>query len=144
MKTFVYKARFESGDGGGIVVTFPDVPEAVTEGDSEREAMAMAQEALGLALLTYPARGKPLPVPSAADADLVSIAVDADDAAKLALLDAFRESGMSKSEFGRRIGKDEKEVRRLLDPAHPSKLSSVTDALRELGHRLVISVESAA
>jgi hypothetical protein len=42
---------------------------------------------------------------------------------------------MSKSEFARRIGKDEKEARRLLDPAHPSKLSSVTEALRELGQK---------
>jgi hypothetical protein len=30
MRTFVYGARFESGDEGGIVVSFPDVPEAIT------------------------------------------------------------------------------------------------------------------
>jgi antitoxin HicB len=102
-----------------------------------------AQEALGLALLTYPARGKALPVASATGTDLIPIAVDPDDAAKLALLDAFRESGISKSEFARRIGKDEKEARRLLDPAHLSKLSSVTAALRALGKRLIVGIEAA-
>jgi antitoxin HicB len=51
-------------------------------------------------------------------------------AAKLAFLDAFREAGIGKSEFGRKIGKDEKEVRRLLDPKHPPKLSTLTEALR--------------
>ena len=143
MKTFVYGARFEPGDERGVVVSFPDVPEAITQGVNETDAMVQAQEALGLALLTYPARGKPLPAASPVGTDLIPIAVDADDAAKIALLDAFREAGISKSEFGRRIGKDEKEVRRLLDPAHPSKLSSVTEALRALGRRLVIGVEAA-
>jgi antitoxin HicB len=142
MKTFVYGARFEPGDEGGVVVAFPDVPEAITQGVDKEEARVMAQEALGLALLTYPARGKPLPPANALGADVIMIAVDPEDAAKIALLDAFREAGISKSEFGRRIGKDEKEVRRLLDPAHPSKLSSVTDALRQLGRRLIVSVEA--
>jgi antitoxin HicB len=143
MKTFVYAAHFEPGDEGRIVVTFPDIPEAITEGVDEGEARVMAQEALGLALLTYPARGKPLPPATDRGTELIPIAVDPDDAAKIALLDAFREAGISKSEFGRRIRKDEKEVRRLLDPAHPSKRSSVTEALRQLGRRLVIGVEDA-
>ena len=43
---FVYHARFEPGDERGIVVTFPDVPEAITEGGDETEARAMAEEAL--------------------------------------------------------------------------------------------------
>jgi antitoxin HicB len=144
MRTFAYRARFERGEKRGVIVaSFPDVPEAITEGKGEVDALAQAQEALGLALLTYPARALPLPKPKAKGSGLVSIAVEPEIAAKLALLDAFRQSGMSKSELGRRIGKDEKEVRRLLDPKHPTKLSTLTEALRLLGQRLVISVEAA-
>jgi antitoxin HicB len=55
-----------------------------------------------LALLTYPARNIPLPKPKAKGGDLVPIAVEAAVAAKLAFLDAFREAGIGKSEFGRR------------------------------------------
>lgn len=145
MRTFVYRARFEPGEKRGvIVVSFPDVPEAITEGKGEADAMTKAQEALGLALLTYPERGLPLPKPKARGGDLVPIAVEAAVAAKLAFLDAFREAGISKSEFGRKIGKDEKEVRRLLDPKHATKLSTLTEALGVLGHRLIVSVEAAA
>jgi antitoxin HicB len=126
----------------GMVVSFPDVPEAITEGKDEADARLQADEALGLALLTYPARGLPLPKPQAGGRHLVPDAVDAEIAAKLALLDAFRETGMTKSEFGRRLGKDEKEVRRILDPKHPTKLSTLTDALRTLGRRFVIAVEN--
>jgi len=145
MRTFVYRARFEPGEKRGVILArFPDVPEAITEGRGEADATTQAQEALGLALLTYPARNIPLPKPKAKGGDLVPIAVEAAVAAKLAFLDAFREAGIGKSEFGRRIGKDEKEVRRLLDPRHPTKLSTLTETLRALGQRLVIGVEAAA
>jgi len=43
----------------------------------------------------------------------------------------------------RRIGKDEKEVRRILDPTHPTKLPALTAALRALGKRLVVGVTEA-
>ncbi len=42
------------------------------------------------------------------------------------------------------IGKDEKEVRRILDPRHNTKLATLTEALRELGQQLVIGVQTAA
>ena len=145
MRTFVYHARFEPGEDHGIVVSFPDVPEAITEGDDEADAYAQAEEALGLALLTYPARGLPLPRAKAHRGEgLVPVAVEAEVAAKLAVIEAVRVAGISKSEFARRIGKDEKEARRILDPKHPTKLTTLTAALRELGQRLVIGVEPVA
>ena len=51
MRTFVYHARFEPGENHGIVVSFADVPEAITQGDDEADAYAQAEEALGLAQL---------------------------------------------------------------------------------------------
>jgi antitoxin HicB len=143
-QTFVYAARFEPGDEGAIVVTFQDVPEAITQADSEIEAAVQAQEALGMALLTYPLRGRDVPIASASGKDSVPIAVAPDVAAKIAVLDAFRASGISKSELGRRLSKNEKEIRRILDPRHNTKLTTLTDALRCLGRQLVIGVRSAA
>src|SRR5260370_1142709 len=111
MRTFVYHARFEPGEDHGIVVSFADVPEAITQGDDEADAYAQAEEALGLALLTYPARGLPLPRAKARrGAGLVPVAVEPAIAAKLAVIEAVRAAGISKNEFARRIGKDEKEV----------------------------------
>ena len=142
MRTFVYRARFERGEKRGVtVVSFPDVPEAITEGRGETDVMTQAQ---GLALLTHLARNLGLPKSRARGSGLVPIAVEPAIAAKLAFLDAFRQAGIGKSEFGRRIGKDEKEVRRLLDPKHATKLSTLTEALRVLGQQLIIGVEAAA
>lgn len=141
MRTFVYRARLERGDKRGLIVNFPDVPEAITEGRDEADAYTQAEEALGLALLTYPARGLPLPKPRARGAGLVSVTVEPGIAAKLALLEAIREKGLSQRAFARLIGKDEKEARRILDPRHATKLATLTAALRKLGQRLVIAVE---
>src|SRR5713101_5170500 len=95
MRTFVYHARFEPGEDHGIVVSFADVPEAITQGDDEADAYAQAEEALGLALLTYPARGLPLPRAKTRGSGLIPIAVAPDVAAKLAVLEAFREARIS-------------------------------------------------
>ena len=144
MQSFMFRAEFEKGAKRGIVVSFPDVPEAITQGDDMADARIMAEDALGLALLTYPERGLPLPKPRARGKTLIPIAVAPDVAAKLAVLEAFRTSEITKSELARRIGKNEKEIRRILDPRHATKLATLTEALSALGHRLVIGVEKAA
>ena len=142
MQIFEYRARFEPGERKGtLVVSFPDVPEAITEGKGEAQARANAEEALGLALLSYPQRGLALPKPRARGAKLVSIAVEPEIAAKLALLEAIRERGLSKSGFARLIGRDENEARRILDPLHGTKMATLSEALRALGQRMVIKTE---
>jgi antitoxin HicB len=144
MRRYAYRALLEPGDRrGNIVVTFPDVPEVVTQGRGESDARAMAEEALGLVLLTYLQRGMPLPKPRARGRALVEIAVAPEVAAKLAVLEYFMAAGISKSELARRIGKDEKEVRRILDPKHATKLPALTAVLRALGKRLVVGVMEA-
>jgi len=144
MRSFVFHAVIEPGDRRGVVVSFPDVPEAITQADDIVEARTMAEEALGLALLTYPLRGLPLPKAKARGHAMVPVAVAPDVAAKLAVLEAFTEAKITKIELARRLGKDEKEVRRILDPKHATKLATLTEALRALGKRLIVAVEKAA
>lgn len=143
MRSYVYRAEFERGARRGLVVSFPDVPEAVTQGRDMADARAMAEEALGLALLSYLERGLLLPKARATGKKLVPVAVAPDVAAKLAVLESFTAAGISKSELARRIGKDEKEVRRILDPKHATKLPALTVALRAMGKRLVVGVAEA-
>jgi antitoxin HicB len=142
MRTYTYRAILEPGESPGVVVvTFADVPEAITEGDGSADALRNAEDALGLALLSYPLRG--LALPSARARTGCRVTASPGISAKLALLEAFAEAGISKSELGRRIGRDEREVRRILDPMHATKLPLVTQALAALGRRLVVGVEAA-
>jgi antitoxin HicB len=125
---------------GGFQITFPDVPEAISGGSDEAEARAMGAEALGLALRGILQAGGALPRPKAEGKGLVAIAVAPDTAFKLALIEAFRASGMSKSELARRLGKGENEARRILDPDHATGLGTMQAALAALGKSVAVRV----
>jgi antitoxin HicB len=51
----------EPEDEGGFTVRVPALPEIVTYGRDEREAMAMAEDAIRLVIADCAARGEPLP-----------------------------------------------------------------------------------
>ena len=59
-----YPVTLTTDASGVILVTFPDVPEAMTHGDTEDEAMANAADALLLMFDSYMAMGRDWPAPS--------------------------------------------------------------------------------
>ncbi|PIT67998.1 type II toxin-antitoxin system HicB family antitoxin [Bartonella tribocorum] len=140
---YMYQAKFETDPDGGFVVTFPDVPEAITAGENRAEALENAVEALGLALRSYSMRGLPLPVPQQYKG-LVEVTVDAWNALKLAVVEAFNEANITKTELAHRLGKKETEARRILDPNYPTKLQTLEQALSILGKQVVITIKDAA
>lgn len=79
---------------GGFVVTFPDVPEAITQGDDLAGALAQASDALEEAIAGRIRRGDPIPEPSATGTGQLVIPVSALTAAKAALYLALREAGI--------------------------------------------------
>lgn len=72
------------------------------------------------------------------------VSVPAAMAAKAALYLAIRESGWAKSAVAERLGVEEKELRRMLDPRHGTQLSKIQEALGKLGKRLLVSMDEAA
>lgn len=145
MRDFTYPVVLnEDETDGGFVVTFPDVPEAITQGEDVADALAQAADALEEAMAGRIRRGDGIPVPSQPDAGQPVVPVPAQTAAKAALYLALQEAGLSKVELAARLGCDEKEVRRLLDPRHPSKLPRIQSALAALGKRLSLRLESDA
>ncbi len=139
---YEYPVELAPDPDGGFLVTFADVPEAITHGDTRAEALANAREALGLALRGYIVEGRPLPRPRRAGGR--KVAPLAHDAVKLATIRAWRESGLTKTALAERMGKAENEARRILDPDHPTKLSTMQDALRLMGKEIVVDVQDAA
>ena len=61
-----YPAQFEPASEGGYVVTFRDIPEAITQGDTEAEALVMAEDVLVSAMEFYFEDRRAVPSPSAA------------------------------------------------------------------------------
>lgn len=139
-----YLARLEPDDDSWLV-TFAAIPEAITGGIDEAEALTNAVDALEVALLTYARDGRPLPQPTAASPahNERRIYLSAATAAKLAFIAAFAQAGISRTALAERLGKAEGEVRRMLDPYHATKLPALEAGLQALGKRLVVSVEAA-
>jgi antitoxin HicB len=135
---YAYPYDMEKQPEGGWTVTFPDVPEAITQGDTEEEVAAMAEDALVASLSFYTEDSQPLPRPSAAKGRPLAI-VPSLVAAKLALHDAMLAAGISNVVLGKRLGLDEKAVRRLRDPLYRSHIGTVETALRALGRRLEVT-----
>lgn len=46
----IYPAIFHKAEEGGFWITFPDIPECMTQGDDMQQAYEMAVDALGLAI----------------------------------------------------------------------------------------------
>lgn len=61
MKKLFYPAVFHIADEGGFWVSFPDLPECLTEGNSMEQAYEMAVDALGLALSYMEDNQEPIP-----------------------------------------------------------------------------------
>lgn len=67
MEKLYYPALFHRAEEGGFWVTFPDIPECITEGDDMAKAYEMAVNALGLSLSTMQESKEAIPVPSSPD-----------------------------------------------------------------------------
>ncbi len=63
---FEYPVELIPAKEGGFVVTFPDVPEAITQGEDQDEALQNASDALETGLAFYVEEGRQLPLPSMA------------------------------------------------------------------------------
>lgn len=145
MWTFAYPARLERGAKRGVlVVTFRDIPEAITQGNGEKDALWQAADCLEEAIAGRIADGRGIPKPSRAMRAERIVPLPAPMAAKAALCLAMRETGMTNVQLARKLGCDEREVRRMLNPRHPTKLPRIKDALDALGRQMVVSVKVAA
>ena len=129
-------------DNGSILVSFPDIPEALTEGETKAEAQAQAQDCLIAALGGYIGARRTIPRPSQARGR-VMVALPALAAAKVALYGAMRTKGVGNTALAYRLGLSEGAVRRLIDLDHRSHIGQIETALHALGRRLSVATRAA-
>ena len=137
---YAYPCELATNDDGTLVVTFPDVPEAITGGQDRTEAMRLAADALAVALAGYVHDQRDIPEPSSAAEDQELVAVPAVAAAKLALYSAMCAQRITKSELARRLGSSASAVDQLTDPDRQSSIAQLQEALDAVGRSLKIEV----
>jgi len=137
---FSYPARLEPDEEGRLVVHFPDLPDALTDGADETEALREASDCLSTALAARIANGEDIPPPSRLRRGQYLVAPDATMALKAALYGALRTRKMTVADLARRLDVDYRQAARLVDPRAASKLVSIEAALAQLGYRVAIEL----
>jgi antitoxin HicB len=127
-------------DGATVLVTFADVPEAITFGADEDEALLQAVDALESALAFYVNDRLPLPAASKPKRGQRTVRPSPLECAKLGVYQAMTEQGVKKAELARRLGWHMPQVDRLFDLRHASRLDQIEAAARVLGRHLEVRV----
>jgi antitoxin HicB len=135
---YIFPVTVKQDKDGRWLVTFPDVPEALTDGVDKNEALREAANALGVALAGYVHEQREIPAPSQFHAGQQSVCVPPLVAAKLALYQTMNEQSVTNVKLAHRLGVSEAAVRRLVNPDHSSKIEKVEAALLALGKHLIV------
>ena len=135
-----FPAHFEAAPEGGFVVTFRDIPEAITQGDSESEALAMAEDVLVSSMDFYFEDRRLVPMPSKAMPGERLVELPPSLAAKVLLLNEMLRQRVSASELARRLSTRPQDVQRITDLSHATKIDKINEALHALGKRLELSI----
>ena len=134
-----YPARIRR-DGNEYMVSFPDIPEALTGASTREEALDMAVDALTTAMDFYFEDRRPVPPPSAPKRGHVLVDLPPSIGAKVLLLNEMIAQGTRNADLARLMHVRPQEINRLTDLHHPTKIDTVAKALKTLGRKLELSV----
>lgn len=127
-------------DSVGFMVSFRDIPEALTGGKTYIEAESMAADALLTAMDFYFEDRRTVPLPSALRKNEIAISLPASVSAKILLLNEMITQGITPSELAHRMNTRKQEVNRIIDINHATKIDTIADALACMGRELELSV----
>ncbi|MGA9069555.1 MAG: type II toxin-antitoxin system HicB family antitoxin [Terracidiphilus sp.] len=132
----LYPVKITHQDVGNYAVEFPDIPEALTLGDTVEEALRQAVDALETALDFYFDHGRMVPMPSAPKRGHRLVALPASISAKVLLFNELIGQKVRPSDLAKRLSIPRQHVNRLLDPRHSTKIDNIAAALKALGKTL--------
>ena len=133
------KFLFDETDGS-YVVTFRDIPEALTQGYSLDEAREMAQDALITAMDFYFEDNRPVPLPSQLEEGEELIDLPLSIWAKVLLLNTMLKQRVNQSELAKRLHKSRQEVQRIVNLEHTTRIDTIAAAMKVLGKRATLSI----
>jgi antitoxin HicB len=137
-----YAVTLIPDDNDTLLVSVPDLPEAVTFGDDKEDALGRALDAIESAIMGRISAREDIPSPTTQAADYVDL--PALTVAKIELWRAMRAEGLGKAGLAKRLGVALPQIDRLLDLRHASRLDQIERAFTALGRTLEIVIGRAA
>ena len=136
---FGYPARIQK-QPDGHVVSFRDIPEALTAGTTRQQAVDMAADALATAMEFYFEDRRHVPLPSQARKGETVIDLPASVAEKVLLLNEMLKENITPSKLARKLEASPQTVTRIVDLHHATKIDTLADAFKAIGKTLTFSV----
>lgn len=135
-----YAAVFEAQPEGGFTVTFPDIPEAITEGDTREEALFHAADVLTLCLDERIESGDVLPTAKTVKGG-VWVEPSAAIQAAVSVRTVRQDQGRTLAELARSLGTSWAAAQKLESPRANPTIKQLERTAAALGKRLVLSIE---
>lgn len=135
-----YPATLTPDTNDTFLVEFRDIPEAVGVGKTVDEAYQSALDGLETAFSIYMDERHPIPAPSELQDGEHAIYLPVSVQTKLALYHEMLSQGITKAELARRLSVNQKQVDRLWDLSHSSKLEMLEKAFSVIGKRLQLAI----
>lgn len=123
-------------DGVGFMVSFPDIPEALTCGGTVEQAIEMADDCLLTALEFYFEDVREVPAPSKARKGQHVIELPASIAVKVELLNEMVRQRVKQAELARRMRISPTQVNRIVNVRQSTKIDTIDAAFQALGKHL--------
>ena len=135
-----YPAVLTPNGEGGYIVTFPDVPEAITEIWDKAELEEIATDCLVTAVDFYIEDHRLFPAASKPKKDHVIVQLPISISAKILLLNTMVASNIRPADLAKKLGVKPQEVNRIIDTGHTTKIDTIAKALDVLGKNLQLSI----
>lgn len=135
-----YPATLTPNGEGGYIVTFRDVPEAITEIWDKNELKETATDCLVTAVDFYIEDHRLFPAPSKTKNDDVIIQLPISISAKILLLNTMVSGNIRPVDLAKKMGIKPQEVNRIIDTGHTTKIDTIAKALSVLGKNLQLSI----
>lgn len=136
---FGYPARVRK-ERDGYVVSFRDIPEALTSGANRKEALEMAVDALATAMEFYFEDRRQVPLPSKPRKAEEVVDLPASVAVKVLLLNEMLKENVTPSKLARKLDTSPQSVTRIVDLHHATKIDTLALAFKAMGKTLNFSV----
>lgn len=136
-----FPAKLTPTEDDFYIVTFRDIPEAITQGESRQAAKVMAKDALLTSLEFYFEDNRLIPSPSTPIAGEEIILLPASIWAKVLLLNTMVETRIKQKDLAQSLGVKPQEITRMLNLRHATKIDQIQRAISALGKTLNLSVE---
>ena len=135
-----YPIKLKKDTNGSLLLTFPDIPEAVTSAHNVKKALILAREALESALEFYFEDGRAVPMPGTPKRGQQTVTLPASMSAKVLLLNEMLAQNVRPADLARLLGTTPQAVNRLTNLRHSTKIDGLVEAFQALGKKLELRV----